>query len=113
MELQLRPAFDLGPAHALGDDQGLAEWMGVPGRAGARLEPHQGAADAGRRGALELAGDRHLAGEVVSRTLGGFLVGLAHDVHDRCSFLSLNGEGECGECGERQGGGAGLHWDNA
>ena len=113
VKLQLRPAFDLGPAHALGDDQGLAQRVGVPGRACAGLEPHQGAADTGRRLALELSGDRDAAGEVVGRSLDRLHVGLAGDVHDGKAFLGEDGWGGHAECGGQGGEGAAAHDDNA
>ena len=91
MELQLRPALDLGPADAFGDDQGLAERMDVPGGAGSGLEVDDGAADARGRLALELAADGDAAGELFGRTLDGGLVGLAGDFHDGGVSLRLRG----------------------
>ena len=41
-------ALALNPAETGGHDQGLAEWMRMPSRAGARFEGDESAADAGR-----------------------------------------------------------------
>src|SRR5579863_7190992 len=48
-----RTAQTLRQAGTGGDDQGLAERMRMPGRAGTRLESHIGPADACRRRCLE------------------------------------------------------------
>ena len=68
-DLDDRLAFALGPAAPGGDDQGLAERMGVPGRAGARLEGDIGRGRAGRRrrGVQRIDADR--PGEIVGGSL--------------------------------------------
>ena len=63
------PALALDPAAAGGDDQGLAERVGVPGRAGAGLEGDAGAGHPGGIGRLEEAVDPDGAGEPVRLAL--------------------------------------------
>src|SRR3954469_16384332 len=60
-------AFALGPTEAGDDDQRLAEWMGVPGGPGARLEGDAGSSGAGRRAWLEEWIDANCAREPISR----------------------------------------------
>ena len=58
-------AFALSPAEAGGDDEGLAEGVGVPCGAGAGFEGDAGALDVGGFGGLEEGVDADRAGEVV------------------------------------------------
>lgn len=89
MELELRAALDLGPAHAFRDDQRLPGRMRVPGGARAWLEMDDRAADAGGIRALELAGDGDLAREKLCRAVGGLHGRLAGDFHLRFSLLCM------------------------
>src|SRR3954468_20047284 len=73
-------AFALAEANAFGDEDGLADRMGVPEGAGAGREMHDDGADARRGlGGLDHV-DVHVAGEPVGRALEGVLVA-AGDVH--------------------------------
>ena len=64
-ELLFWLALALVPADARGDDQRLAERMRVPRGAGARVEAHQRAGEAGRIVAAELPEDGDVTGEIV------------------------------------------------
>ncbi len=67
-----RAALALGPAAPGGDDQGLAERMGMPGAARAGLEGDAGAGDARRFGRRIQRIDANRAGEILFRPfLGG------------------------------------------
>ena len=68
------PAPALGAAAAGGDDEGLAERMGVPGGARAGLEGDAGADDARGIGRLKQRIDADRAGEVICRALAGWLM---------------------------------------
>ena len=57
--------FALNPSTAGGDDEGLAEGMGVPGGAGSGLEGDVGSDDEGGVGGLEERVDADGAGEPV------------------------------------------------
>ena len=80
-----RPALALHPAAAGGDDQRLAERVGVPGRPRARLEGDQRAGNPGRVGRAEQRVDADRAGEPVRRALAGGLRACSLDVHCRVS----------------------------
>ena len=71
----------LDAAGAGGDDEGLAEGMGVPGGAGAGLKGDDGAADAGGVAAFEGRVDADGAGEPVGGAFGGGLGAVAFDFH--------------------------------
>lgn len=64
-----------------GDDEGLAEGMGVPGGTGAGFEGDDGAADARGVAAFEGGVDADGAGEPVGGTFGGGLGAVAFDFH--------------------------------
>ena len=81
-------AFALRPAAAGGDDEGLAEWMGVPGGAGAGLEGDAGALDEGGVGRLKERVDADGAGEPVGRAFGGGLRAGSFDFHVGCLLAS-------------------------
>jgi hypothetical protein len=66
-----RTALALRPAAAERDDEGLAERMGMPGRACARLERDGGASDTRRRTTLEGRVDADGAREIIRRALCG------------------------------------------
>lgn len=74
-------ALTLHPAGAGDDDQGLAEWVGVPSGAGAGLEGDAGPLDPGGFRRLEEGIDADLAGKPVRRAGGGGLRAAAFDVH--------------------------------
>src|SRR4030095_6340911 len=82
-DVLLGAALYLHPAQAGGDDQGLAQRMSVPSRAGAGLESHDRAADAGRSSALKGHVDPDSACEILRRTFRRWLRAAAHDVHGR------------------------------
>src|SRR5438034_11844731 len=63
-DLDDRLALALGPAHAGGDEQGLAERMRVPWGARARLEAHNRPGEPRRRLALALRFDKAAPGEI-------------------------------------------------
>ena len=73
----------LRPSEAGGDEEGLAEGVGVPGGAGAGLEGDLGGLDEGGAGGLEEGVDADVAGEPVCRALGGGLRAVAPDLHGR------------------------------
>ena len=75
------PPSRCDPAAARGDDQGLAERMGVPGRARAGLEGDASAGHARRVGRAEQRIDPHRAGEPVGRPLAGRLRTASLDLH--------------------------------
>ena len=76
----------LRPAEPGGDDQGLAERMGVPGGARARLERDAGATRAPVR-APEQRVDADRAGELVGRALAGRLRAASFDLHNSAPLL--------------------------
>ena len=78
MEFELRPVHDLGPADTVGHDERLTRWMRMPRRARARLEMHDGAADAQRIGSLKLSGDGDLPGEIFGGSIDRLHVSFAH-----------------------------------
>ena len=61
----------LGATAAGGDDQGLAEGVGVPGSASSRLEGDGGTGDACWRWGLEKRVDADGAGEPIGRAFAG------------------------------------------
>lgn len=63
MKLELRPALNLGSADPFGHDQGLTSRMRMPCGPRARLATDNCTANTEGIGALELAGDRDLAGD--------------------------------------------------
>src|SRR5215475_4421677 len=77
----------LNPAAAGGDDQGLAQRMGVPGAAGAGLEGDVSAAGARGVARRKQRIDAHLSGEVVGRTFVGRTLAVASDLHGRLRSL--------------------------
>src|SRR3954451_25179790 len=87
VELELRAAFDLGPANAFGDDQRLAERVLVPSGTCTRLKMDDGAPDPRWFGALELARDGDLAREIFRGTLDRFQLALSSDFHLVCSLV--------------------------
>src|SRR3954452_25056475 len=68
-----RATLVLHPAAAGSHDQGLAERMGVPGRARAGLEGDGGTANARRGTSLERRIDPYVAGEIIRRSFAGRL----------------------------------------
>ena len=80
-------ALALHEAQTESDDQRLAERMGVPCRARARLERDVGPGDAGRFGRVEQRVDPNRAGEPICRPLAGWLRADAFDLHG----IILNG----------------------
>src|SRR5689334_8173077 len=68
-----RTAVALYPAATRRDDQGLAQRVGVPRGAGARLERDAGPGDARRVGRLEQRVHANRPGEIVRRSLAGRL----------------------------------------
>src|SRR5881398_183060 len=66
-----RSAFALAAADALGDEDGLAVRVGVPGRAGAGGEVHGGGGEGGGAGGRGDGVDVDVAGEPVGRALLG------------------------------------------
>ena len=86
-----RSALALHPAAAGGDDQRLAQRMGVPRGARARLEGDAGAGDPGGIGRAEQRIDPHRAGETVLRTFAGGLGSYSLDVHLPSPSLLLPG----------------------
>ncbi len=76
-----RAAFVLGPAAAGGDDEGLAERVGVPRSACAGLERDVCASDECWIGSLEERIDADSAGEPVCGAFAGGLGADAFDVH--------------------------------
>jgi hypothetical protein len=68
-----RAAFVLGPAEAGGDDDGLAEGMGMPRGAGAGFERNDGSSGAGGRGWLKEWIDADCAREPIGGAFGGGL----------------------------------------
>src|SRR5438445_6976068 len=81
LDLLLLASLLLHPAGAGRHDQGLAERMGVPCRARARLEGDAGSGNAGERFRLEQRIDAHRAGEVLLRCLVGALRAVPRDGH--------------------------------
>src|SRR5690349_5280275 len=79
-----RSALALYPAAAEGDDQRLAERMGVPRRARTGLEGDDRAADTGRLASLERRVDAYRAGEIVCRSFGGRLRAIRCNLHCLC-----------------------------
>jgi hypothetical protein len=77
-----RAAVALDPAAAGDDDQGLAQRVGMPGRAGARLEGDQGAGGAGRIGRAEQGIDPDRAGEPGRRADAGRAAAASLDLQD-------------------------------
>jgi hypothetical protein len=74
-----RLAPTLSPTASGGHEQDLTQWMGMPGRTGARLEGHGCAQQARRRGRLEEGIDADPAGEPVRRTFQRGLRAAAFD----------------------------------
>jgi len=72
-------ALELGPAGAGGDDEGLAEGVGVPGGAGTGFEGNAGGGDEGGVGGLEEWVDADGAGEPIGWSLAGWLRANAFD----------------------------------
>src|SRR5206468_3839301 len=68
-----RPAPALGASTARRHDEGLAEWVRVPRRPGARLERDTGADHACRIGGVEQRINAHRAREVLRGTFRGGL----------------------------------------
>ena len=71
----------LHPTDAVGDDQGLAKRMGVPGGARTGFETDRAPTNARRSRSLEPPCHRDLAGEVLGRAVGRLLRGGALDRH--------------------------------
>jgi len=71
----------LNAAGTGGDDEGLAEGMGMPGGAGAGFKGDNGTADAGGIAAFEGRVNANDAGEPVGRAFGGGLGAVAFDFH--------------------------------
>jgi hypothetical protein len=86
-DLGLGLAFALVPADARGDDQGLAQRVGVPGASRAGLKADQRAGRASRIAPGELPLDGDVAGEIVVRALLRRLRAAADDLH-WCSLPS-------------------------
>ncbi len=70
-------------ALAGGDEEGLAEGVGVPGGAGAGREGDDRGGDSGRGGGVEEAVELDGAGEVFGGAGGEGAGGVALDVHGR------------------------------
>jgi len=80
-DILLWASFRLHPAHAEGDNQGLAQRMRMPGRSCAGFECHDGAANAGGLATFEAHVDPDPTGEILRRTFRRWLRAAAHDVH--------------------------------
>ena len=85
-EFELLAIAQLGPAHPIGHDQGLAQRMAMPGRPGARCECDDGTRQARGVVAGELTTDRGAAGEVFLRTRDLVLFVPAADLHGGVSL---------------------------
>jgi hypothetical protein len=83
-----RSAPALGAPDALGDEQGLAERVGVPVGAGAGLEADAGALDALRSRGVEQRVDADHTGEPVGWALAGWPAAGTEDLHGRFPFKS-------------------------
>jgi DNA topoisomerase I-like protein len=97
-----RPSLALHPAEAEGDEQGLTERMGVPGRASAGFESDGGSAHPGRRASRKPSIQAYGAREVFCRSLFGGLRAASFDVHRRnlsCCGNERPVSGHGGKCG--------------
>src|SRR3954452_18034945 len=81
------PPAALAQAYALGDEDGLAQRVAVPVRAGAGHEVHEVGGDARRRRCCGHSVDVDVSGEPVSGTLGG-IDGAARDLHEDSFYWS-------------------------
>src|SRR5580658_6125044 len=81
MDLFYRTTFALCPAAAGGNDKGLAQWVGMPGGAGAGFERHTCTGGAGRCFGGEERIDADSAGEPFSGAFAGRLRADSFDFH--------------------------------
>ncbi len=87
-------ALALDAPAARGDDEDLAEGMGVPRGAGAGLEGHRIAGRARRRRNREQGVDAHGSGEPFRRSFGGGLRTASFDFHVDSPWAAEGAAGE-------------------
>src|SRR5262245_65934164 len=88
-----RPNFHFWSALALHppapgrDDQGLPEWMGMPGRPSAGFERDNRATRARRLGSLKQWVNAYIAGKILVRPFTGRLRAISFNIHFRIPLL--------------------------